>query len=399
MGAFETLFGKIKMKVAMGNYFQMLNAYTPIYTTYDGGVYEMELTRACVHTFATHCSKLSPVVIGPDSARIGNIFKTRPNPFHTWAQFAYKAATIYEASNTCCIVPILDTFDRITGFYPVNPAMTEVRELDGEPYLVYTFGNGQKMSVELSRVGVTNKFLYNSDLFGEDNSALNPTMQLLDVQNQGIREGIKNSAAFRFMARVSNFATAEGLKKEREKFTNSHLGSDSGGVLLFPNTYDNIQQVQATAKIVDPEQMKLIEGRVYTYFGCNDKILHNQASGDDWAAYYEGKIEPFAIQLSQAMTSMVYSANQRTRGNEIIWTANRMQYMTTQHKLQVSTQLFDRGILCTDDVMDIWQLPHVPDGDKRYIRKEYTEVSKLGTDTPPAGDGQTKEGEGIDPEK
>ena len=27
--------------------------------------------------------------------------------------------------------------------------------------------------------------------------------------------------------------------------------------------------------------------------------------------------------------------------------------------------------------MDIWQLPHVPDGDKRYIRKEYAEISKL----------------------
>lgn len=25
----------------------------------------------------------------------------------------------------------------------------------------------------------------------------------------------------------------------------------------------------------------------------------------------------------------------------------------------------------------IWQLPHVPDGDKRYIRKEYTEISQL----------------------
>lgn len=39
--------------------------------------------------------------------------------------------------------------------------------------------------------------------------------------------------------------------------------------------------------------------------------------------------------------------------------------------------MFDRGILSTNDVMDIWQLPHVPDGDKRYIRKEYAEISKL----------------------
>ncbi len=39
--------------------------------------------------------------------------------------------------------------------------------------------------------------------------------------------------------------------------------------------------------------------------------------------------------------------------------------------------MFDRGILSTNDVMNIWTLPRVPDGDKRYIRKEYTEISQL----------------------
>ena len=103
----------------------------------------------------------------------------------------------------------------------------------------------------------------------------------------------------------------------------------------------------------------------------------NQATGDDWAAYYEGKIEPFAIQLTQAMTAMTYSQNERTRGNGIAWSSNRLQYMTNTDKLNVSSQMFDRGILSTNDVMDIWGLPHVADGDKRYIRKEYTEISQL----------------------
>jgi hypothetical protein len=51
--------------------------------------------------------------------------------------------------------------------------------------------------------------------------------------------------------------------------------------------------------------------------------------------------------------------------------------MTNNDKLQVSSQMFDRGVLCLNDIMDIWGLPHVPDGDKRYIRKEYTEISQL----------------------
>ena len=90
-----------------------------------------------------------------------------------------------------------------------------------------------------------------------------------------------------------------------------------------------------------------------------------------------GKIEPFALQLSQAMTCMTFTRAELARGNSIMWSANRLQYMTNSDKLQVSSQMFDRGILSTNDVMDIWQLPHVPDGDKRYIRKEYAEISKL----------------------
>lgn len=377
MGAFDKLFGKFKIKKELGGFFQMLDGYSPVFTTYDGGVYEMELTRGCIHTFANHCSKLQPKVNGADQRGIQALLDGKPNPFMLSAQFIYKAATIYEAQNTCYIVPVLDQFDRIVGYYPVVPSTTEVREQDGEPFLVYTFGNGQRMAVELSRVGVISKFLYKKDFAGEDNSALEPTMQLLATQNQGIAEGIKNSASFRFMATVANFTKGKDLSKERKDWVTENLGPDSGGLALFPNTYSNVQQIQSAAKIVDPEQVKLIEERVYKYFGSNEDILTNKAVGDAWSAYYEGKIEPFAIQLSQAMTCMTYNQNEITRKNAIVWSANRLQYMTNADKLQVSSQMFDRGVLSLNDIMDIWNLPHVPDGDKRYIRKEYTEISQL----------------------
>jgi hypothetical protein len=377
MGAFDKLFGKIKVKKELGAFFQMLDGYAPAFTTYDGGVYEMELTRACIHAFANHCSKLTPSVNGADPYGLKPVLEWKPNYFHTTAQFLYKAATIYKAQNTCFIIPVLDEWDRTVGYYPAAPNQTEIRDMNGTPYLVYTFGTGEKLAVELYRVGIVSRYLYTNDIVGEDNSVLNPTMQLLSTQNQGIAEGIKNSASFRFMAVVNNFAKGGDIAKERKKWVDENLGPDSGGLALFPNSYTNVQQIQSAQKIVEPEQMKIIENRVYTYFGSNEKILLNQASGDDWSAYYEGEIEPFALQLAQAMTCMTYTANQRARKNAIVWTANRLQYMTNQEKLLVSQGLFDRGIASTNMVMDIWQLPHVPDGDKRYIRKEYTEINQL----------------------
>lgn len=374
--AHDELFGKFTAS-GIGQFFQMLDGYSPAFSTFDGGVYEMELTRACIHTFANHCSKLLPKVNGTDRRGLQAVLNSKPNIFHTSAQFVYKAATLYEAQNTCFITPVLDSFDRICGFYVPSPLGVELREWDGQPFFLYHFGSGEKAAIELERVGTVSKYLYRNDLFGEDNSVLNPTMQLLDTQNQGIKEGVKASAAIRFMATVSNFSKGKDLAAERKRWVEDNLGADSGGLALFPNTYTNIQQIQSYAQTIDPEQMKAIENRVYTYFGTSEKILLNQATGDDWSAYYEGKIEPFALQLSQAMTAMTFSMNEQNRGNGIVWSSNRLQYMTNADKLEVSSQLFDRGILSINQVMDIWQLPHVEDGDKRYIRKEYTEVSQL----------------------
>ena len=377
MGAFDKLFGKFKVKKQLGGYFHMLDGYSPVFSTYDGGVYEMELTRACIHTFASHCSKLKPNVTGPDTEGIQAMLEGKPNIFMLGSQFLYKAATIYEAQNTCFIVPILDDFERLVGYYPVNPMQTEVLDVKGEPWLRYTFRNGEKAAIELSRCGVVSKFLYKSDIKGENNAALYPTMQLLNVQNQGIEEGIKNSASFRFMATVNNFAKGKDLAKERKSWVEENLGGDSGGLALFPNTYTNVKQIESAAQIVDPEQLRLIQARVYTYFGTNEDVVLNKAVGDAWSAYYEGKIEPFAIQLSQAMTCMTYSHNRRSRGNAVVWSANRLQYMTNGDKLEFCTQMFDRGMASLNTCMDVFNMPHVEDGDKRYIRKEYTEISQL----------------------
>ena len=377
MGAFDFLFKKPKEQKQVDGYFQLLDGYTPIFTTHDGGVYEMELTRACIHAFANHCSKLQPTIQGADQRGIKMMLDSKPNPFMTSAQFVYKAATIYETRNTCIIVPLLDKFDRLCGYYPVNPQQTEVVQVAGEPWLRFTFKDGKKMAIELSRCGVVSKYLYNSDIVGESNHALQSTIQLIHTQNEGIAEGIKNSASIRFMARLGNLTKREDVIAKRKNWVADNLGADAGGLALFDNNFTDIQQIQSQAKIVDPEQMELIQTRVLNYFGCNEEVLQNKTVGDAWSAYYEGKIEPFAIQLSQAMTMMTFNQNERTRKNAIVWSANRLQYMTNTDKLNVSSQMFDRGLMSLNDIMDIWNLPHVEDGDKRYIRKEYTEISQL----------------------
>ena len=62
-------------------------------------------------------------------------------------------------------------------------------------------------------------------------------------------------------------------------------------------------------------------------------------------------------------------------GNKVMATANRLQYLSNQDKLNVSSQMLDRGIMSINDVREIWNLPPVEDGDRRIIRGEYYDAS------------------------
>ena len=116
--------------------------------------------------------------------------------------------------NNAWIVPVTDRFGDMKGYYTVLPSRCEIVEANGTEWLRYHFSSGDCGAVELNRCGLLTKHQYKDDFFGENNSALTPTMELINIQNQGIKEGIKNSASFRFMARLTNFKDPDDLVEE-----------------------------------------------------------------------------------------------------------------------------------------------------------------------------------------
>ena len=374
MGLFDFLFAKApKPKGESQGSFRMLTGYEPHFTRWGGNVYESELVRAAINARATHISKLNVTVQGAAKPALQTKLKRGPNQIQTWSQFLYRLSTILDVHNTAFIVPVYDQYGEPSGVYAPLPNRCEVVQYAGKPYLRYEFNWGEKAAIELDYCGIMTKFQYRDDLFGESNHALLPTMDLIHIQNEGIEEGVKSAATYRFMAQLSNFAKAEDLAKERKRFTEENFSRDAegGGMLLFPNTYQNIKQIEAKPFVISSEQMTLIKQNVFDYFGVNEDILTNKAIGDVWSAFYEGAVEPFAIQFSEVMTRMLFTFREQGQGNFVMATSNRIQYMTNLDKLRVSSQMLDRGIMSINEIREIWNLPSVEDGDVRIIRGEY----------------------------
>jgi hypothetical protein len=249
-------------------------------------------------------------------------------------------------------------------------------DVDGEPWFKYSFRNGQIGYIEMEKVGILNKFQYEDDFFGSDNRALNGTMDLISMQQQGIREGIKNGGTFRFMAQMSNFTSPEDLKKTRERFNRENLQGESGGVLIWPYEVKEPKQIDQKPYVVDADQMELIQNNVFNYFGVNEDVLQNKAVGDSWAAFYDGKLEPIAVQIGEAMTKMTFSRREIAQGNMVTVGANRLQYASTKEKLDVSAQMADRGIMNRNEIREIWGLPPIDGGDKFLVRGEYKDPER-----------------------
>ena len=381
MGLFEWLFPKKQEEAKVFETFKMLDGYTPRFTSFSGSIYESELVRAAVNAIAVNISKLHVETQGAAKPALQSKLRKGPNEFQTWSQFMQRAATMFFCNNTLFIVPVYDIYGEISGIYTPLPHKCEiVQDKNGKAFLRYTFGWGEAAAIELEYCGIMTRMQYHSDFFGETNKALLPTMELIHTQNEGISEGVKSAATYRFMARVNNFSKPEDLARERQRFTKNNLATDvkNGGLLLWPNTYSDIQQLQAKPWMVDADQMKLIKDNVFEYFGVNEDIIQSKYNADTWSAFYESVIEPFALQFSEVMTKMLFTFREQSQGNAIIATSNRLQYMSNADKLAVSAQMADRGLLTRNEIREIWNLPPLPEpyGSQLPIRGEYYNVNE-----------------------
>ena len=372
---FDWLFPKDEpVKPNKTDQFKLLTAYEPVFTNHNGSIYESMLVRSAIEAKARHISKLKIELQGEAQPNLKAKMRHAPNDWQTYPQFLARCSTILDCTNNLFIVPVQDQYLQTIGFFPVLPERVKlIEDNKGKLWLRYTFRNSLSGIVEFDRCAYLNKHQYKSDFFGENNHALDSTMDLISIQDQGIKEAVKNSASYRFMARVSNFTAPEDLAEERQRFTRENLKSEdgNGGLLLFPNTYSDIKQLESTPYTADDKQMELIKNNVFDYFGINEDIIQGKATSDQLDAFFNSAIEPFAIALSEALSRAIYTERERSFGNHVYVNSNRLQYMSQTAKVTVAKELGDRGILTINEIRELFNYAPLPNGDVAYIRGEY----------------------------
>ncbi len=378
---FDEVFHRPQM-LAVNGYFSTFTAYQPAFTTWTGGIYEAELTRSIIESGANHASKLKPEIRGTAQSHATASLAHQPNPWMTTPQFIKRIYTMLQVNDTALIIPLFaDDNATMVGYYPVLPSACTACDVDGELWLKLDFPTSESVYVEWSRCGVMTRHQYRSDLFGDGTNVLNPTLELMHAQTEGELNAIKQNAVVRFIGKLSQNRNDTDKAKAQKDFNKQLDPENAGGIAVYDRIFDDVKQVTPTSYTVDAAQMERIEKSAYRFFGTSEDVVLNKANEETYNAFYEGNIETFAVQLGFVLTAMTFTKNEIAHGNEIMLSANRLEFASNQTKMNVATAMFDRGIFNGNQVADIFQAPHYEGGERHVIRGEYIDLALISEHT------------------
>lgn len=371
----------------------------PRFSAWDGSLYDHPLTRAAIERFAVACSKLKPEFVGSPTCKpnVRKLIETWPNDLMTWPTFLHRSATIFEMDTTLFIVPGLDRDLNTVAWFPMKPSYTEICEFEGEPWCIFHLINGNVMAIEYKRCAVISKFQYMSDFFGSGNEIMHTTLSLLDAQRQAEEQAVQNGARIRFIGQVSGLTHGNDLNTKREQFYIDNLSSNNKtGLLMYDSTFDKIEQVKEDRYIIDEDEMERVAKQVYAYFGINEAILTNSYNEEQWGAWYEGRVEPFALALSEALSKASFTDRER-KNNYITFSSSYLEYATPESKRKVICDMLDRAQITWNQAADILQMPHFVGGDKRILRGEFYILDENNNIIATSGGHETSEPSNVDP--
>lgn len=383
MGILDRIFRKqADTKIAPAQKFIIEPAVT--FTAYSGDAYGNDIYRGAVDAIARNIGKLkgSHVIRYADhdkvdgDCRLNRLLQVRPNPYMSAYDMLYKIATHYYLNNNAFV--LLQREGRsITGIYPVTASsMQMLSDGAGDLYCKFFFRSGRTAIFPYEDVIHMRRNFNNDELLGDGNSALDPALELAHTQNQGIISGIRAGANIRGILKFTQIMSPTKLKEEKEAFINDYLQvSNDGGVVATDQKMEYVP-IENKPVILTADQTQEVKAKIYDYLGITEAIVNSSYTEDQFSAFYESTIEPFAVALSMEFTAKVFTDREQAYGNSILFESGRLQFSSNSTKVNLIKELLPMGLLTVNQALEILNLPSIQDGDRRIQSLNYIDQER-----------------------
>lgn len=363
---FSSIFGKKsdKQKNVTQTQFQLLSGWNTQFSTLPEGTYNSKIARQVIDRIATHCAKLVPKHIQGSITNnirgdINFLLSNQPNPLMNTFDFIYRVISLLYTDCNAFIFIAKDNLGNITGFYPVLATTYELLEgVDGTMYLQFDFINGKTYTLPYLELIHLRLFYNRNDIFGMSNKVLQTDLNTAHTVSEGIDKAIKTTSNLKGILQYENsMLKEEDLKKSKNNFVTDFLNMDNEGGIAALDAKAKFQAVDLKPITLDNEQLKQVNYNIFDYFGVSEKIINNSFTEEEWNAFYEGVVEPRAIQMGQAFTNKIFKRKSIKEGHQIIFTANRLQYASLKTKTDLLKVVAPWAMIKVDEGREILDLP------------------------------------------
>jgi HK97 family phage portal protein len=371
------LFDRFKNVTQVARYKMIADRGNGFYA-WNGKLYESDIVRACIRPRVKAIGKLIPKHIRSNNKEGFKVnpepyirfLLEDPNPYMSGQMLQEKVATQLALNNNAFILIIKDSNGYPIELYPI-PCMTveAIYNNTGDLFLKFYFQNGKIATFPYTEIIHLRDDYNDNDIFGEPpGKALTSLMNIVSTTDQGIIKAIKNSNVVKWLLKYNQTLRPEDIKKNTEEFVNNYLSLESStvGAAATDAKADAIQ-VDPKDYVPNAAQTDRTTDRIYSFFNTNKKIVQSSYNEDEWNAYYEARIEPDAMQMSNEYTRKLFTRRERGFGNKIIFEASSLQYASMSTKLNL-LQMVDRGAMLPDEWRRVMNLGPIEGGDKPIRR-------------------------------
>ncbi len=350
---------------------------------WNGKLYESDIVRACIRPRVKAIGKLIPKHIRNDAKEIKTnpepfirFLLEDPNPYMSGQMLQEKVATQLALNNNAFILIIKDDNGYPIELYPIPCMSAEaIYNQTGNLFLKFYYQNGKTGTFSYSDIIHLRDDYNDNDIFGEPpGKALTSLMNVVGTIDQGIVRAIKNSGVIRWLLQYNQSLRPEDLKKNVKEFADTYLSieSDTFGV-AGTDAKAKAERIEPKDFVPNAAQTDRTTERIYSFFNTNKKIVQSSYNEDEWISFYEARIEPDAMQMSNEYTRKLFSRRERGFGNKIVFEASALQYASMQTKLNL-VQFVDRGMMTPNEVREIMNLAPIKGGDTPIRRLDTVPV-------------------------
>ena len=361
------------------------NLFMPVFSQdYDASLNDVYVS--CANAHARHASKFTPYVYRYDSRTqdqskqyLNRLLSLRPNPLMSAAQFWERVANLYYLESNVFIYLEWNYTNykeplKALWILDFEENALEIKVDDnGKVYLSFDL-NGEPHYTSMDNI-VHIARNAGPNILGEKNLAIKKVLDIISTNYEGMEQAIKTSAFIRFIIQSSTLLNEDVRKDRAKSFADAYLGKGSSGVVYLDAATD-IKQVVPNNKYANEGEMKLFENKIYNYMGISEEILKARFKEDEWNAYYDSSIEPFANKIAQELTYKIFTSKELSYGNRIAIEFDKLDTASLKTKIAVAQVIQKLPTYRPNDINRLLGMPVTENGEKEFSTLNYVDADK-----------------------